>query len=108
RPRTVGVGPGPVEALLPLGVTGPCLRAAGLAHDIRRFEPYCGYETYQFDVPTRTASDCFARYEVRLDAVRQSLRIARQALERLEPGPVMVADPKVRWPAQLEVGPDGI
>ena len=94
---------------LALGVTGPALRAAGVAKDVRRDEPYCGYETYEFDVITRTEGDCYARFEVRLEEMKQSLRIIEQCLERLrEPGPVMVEDPKVRWPAQLEVGPDGI
>jgi len=94
---------------LALGVTGPALRAAGVAKDVRRDEPYCGYETYEFDVITRTEADCYARFEVRLEEMKQSLRIIEQCLERLrEPGPVMVEDPKVRWPAQLEVGPDGI
>jgi NADH-quinone oxidoreductase subunit D len=108
RQRTVGIGHMPLEDMLALGVTGPCLRAGGMAHDLRRFEPYCGYETYEFDVPVRTASDCFARYEIRMEEIRQSLRIVEQCLGRLEPGPVMVADPKVRWPAELAVGPDGI
>jgi len=94
---------------LALGVTGPALRAAGVAKDVRRDEPYCGYETYEFDVITRTEADCYARFEVRLEEMKQSLRIIEQCLERLrEPGPVMVEDPKVRWPAQLEIGPDGI
>lgn len=106
--RTVGVGHAPARDLLALGVTGPMLRAAGVGWDLRRTMPYCGYETYQFDVPLRSESDCFARYEVRVEEIRQSLRIVEQCLERLEPGPVMVEDPKVRWPARLEVGPDGI
>ncbi|HKZ76463.1 MAG TPA: NADH dehydrogenase (quinone) subunit D [Actinomycetota bacterium] len=94
---------------LALGVTGPALRAAGVAKDVRRDEPYCGYETYEFDVIARTEGDCYARFEIRLEEMKQSLRIIEQCLERLqEPGPVMVEDPKVRWPAQLEVGPDGI
>jgi NADH-quinone oxidoreductase subunit D len=108
RQRTVGVGAMSAEDLLAHGVTGPMLRAAGVPWDLRKTMPYSGYETYEFDVPTRTASDVFARYEVRVEEMRQSLRIVEQCLARLEPGPVMVEDPKVRWPAQLEAGPDGI
>ena len=94
---------------LALGVTGPMLRAAGVPADLRKDMPYGGYETYDFDVPVRNDADAYARYEIRLDEMRESMRIIEQCLERLEePGPVMVEDPKVRWPAQLEVGPDGI
>jgi NADH-quinone oxidoreductase subunit D len=106
--RTVGVGHLSADRLLEIGVTGPVLRAAGVPWDLRKDMPYSGYETYDFDVPTRTASDCFARYEVRVEEMRQSLRIVEQCLDRLQPGPVMVEDVKVRWPAELEVGPDGI
>jgi NADH-quinone oxidoreductase subunit D len=107
--RNAGVGPLSSADARALGVTGPTLRAAGVAADIRRDEPYCGYETYEFDVVTRDGADCYARYQVRMEEMRQSLRIVEQCLGRLrEPGPVMVEDPKVRWPAQLEVGPDGI
>ncbi len=108
RQRTVGIGHLGAEDLLSIGVTGPVLRASGLASDVRRDEPYSGYETYDFAVPTRTDGDCFARYEVRMEEMGQSLRIVEQCLERLEPGPVMVEDPKVAWPAHLAVGPDGI
>jgi NADH-quinone oxidoreductase subunit D len=107
--RNLGVGPLSAEDALALGVTGPPLRAAGVARDVRRDEPYSGYETYEFDVVTRDGADCYARYQVRIEEMRQSLRIVEQCLDRLrEPGPVMVEDPKVRWPAELEVGPDGI
>ena len=107
--RNRGVGVLSAEDALARGVTGPALRAAGVGRDVRRDEPYCGYETYEFDVITRTEADCYARFEVRLEEMKQSLRIIEQCLERLrEPGPVMVEDPKVRWPAELEVGPDGI
>jgi len=108
RQRTEGVGHVPGDELVALGVTGPMLRAAGIDWDLRKQLPYCGYETYDFDVPLRTAGDCFARYEVRIEEIRQSLRIVEQCLDRLEPGPVMVEDPKLRWPAELSVGPDGI
>jgi NADH-quinone oxidoreductase subunit D len=107
--RNLGVGPLSAGDALALGVTGPPLRAAGVARDVRRDEPYSGYETYEFDVVTRDGADCYARYHVRIEEMRQSLRIVEQCLDRLrEPGPVMVEDPKVRWPAELEVGPDGI
>ena len=108
RQRTVGIGKMSADDLLALGVTGPMLRAAGVPWDLRKTMPYSGYETYEFDVPTRTESDVFARYQVRVEEMRQSLRIVKQCLARLEPGPVMIDDPKIRWPAQLEVGPDGI
>jgi NADH-quinone oxidoreductase subunit D len=106
--RTRGVGVLDAAGCIRMGVTGPMLRAAGVARDVRRDEPYAGFEAYEFDVPVRDSADVFARYEVRLEEMRQSLRIVEQCLERLEPGPVMVADPKIAWPAQLEVGPDGI
>ncbi|MDP8956297.1 MAG: NADH dehydrogenase (quinone) subunit D [Actinomycetota bacterium] len=108
RQRTVGIGYVSAEDLMSLGVTGPLLRAAGVPWDLRKTMPYSGYETYDFSVPVRTESDCFARYQVRVEEMRQSLRIVEQCLERLEPGPVMIEDPKLRWPAELEVGPDGI
>ncbi|MGF7236118.1 MAG: NADH-quinone oxidoreductase subunit D [Frankia sp.] len=93
---------------LALGVTGPVLRAAGLAWDLRKTMPYCGYETYDFDVPTALEGDSFARYLVRLEEMRESLKIIEQCMDRLEPGPVMVADKKIAWPAQLSVGADGM
>jgi NADH-quinone oxidoreductase subunit D len=108
RQRTAGIGYVSPEDMLALGVTGPMMRAAGVSWDLRKEEPYCGYETYDFEVPLREAGDCFARYEVRLEEMRQSLRIVEQCLDRLAPGPVMIEDPKLRWPAQLSVGPDGI
>jgi NADH-quinone oxidoreductase subunit D len=108
RQRNVGIGHMAKEDLLALGVTGPMLRASGVSHDLRKAEPYCGYQDYQFDVPTREAGDCFARYEVRVEEIRQSLRIVEQCLARLEPGPVMIEDTRLRWPAHLTVGPDGI
>ncbi len=106
--RNRGVGILTAEDALALGVTGPLLRAAGVPKDVRTDEPYCGYETYDFDVPTSEDADCYARFVVRIEEMKQALRIVEQCLERLEPGRVMVDDPKVGWPAQLEVGPDGI
>jgi NADH-quinone oxidoreductase subunit D len=106
--RTQGVAVLDVAGCLSLGVTGPVLRSAGLPWDLRKTMPYAGYETYDFDVPTSTDADVWGRYQVRLGEIRQSLRIIEQALERLEPGPVMVADRKIAWPAQLAVGADGM
>jgi NADH-quinone oxidoreductase subunit D len=107
--RNVGVGILSARDALAFGVTGPLLRAAGMPVDLRKDEPYSGYETYDFDVPVRTEADSYARYLVRIAEMRESLRIVEQALERLqEPGPVMVEDPKVGWPVKLSVGPDGI
>jgi NADH-quinone oxidoreductase subunit D len=108
RNRMAGVGVLPLDACLALGVTGPILRSAGLPWDLRKVEPYCGYEDYTFDVPTSTDADCFARYVLRVEEMHQSLRLVRQALERLEPGPVMVTDAKIAWPAQLTIGADGM
>ena len=109
RERNTGVGVLSSADALALGVTGPVLRAAGVPADLRKDMPYGGYETYQFDVPTRTEGDAYAKYRVRIDEMRQSLRIVEQCVERLEePGPVMVDDPKVAWPSKLSVGPDGI
>jgi NADH-quinone oxidoreductase subunit D len=107
--RNVGVGRLSAEDCLAVGVTGPILRAAGVPADLRRDAPYSGYETYDFDVVTRSGADSYARFAVRVDEMRESLRIVEQCLDRLaEPGPVMVEDPKVAWPARLSVGPDGI
>jgi NADH-quinone oxidoreductase subunit D len=107
--RTVGVGYLDLTGCMALGMTGPVLRATGLPHDLRKFEPYCGYETYDFDVPTRDSMDSYGRFRIRVDEMYQSLRIVEQCLERLEqPGPVMVEDKKIAWPAQLSIGSDGM
>jgi len=106
--RTQGVAVLDVTGCLALGITGPVLRASGLAWDLRKTMPYCGYETYEFDVPTATTADVWGRYQVRLAEIRQSLKIVEQALDRLKPGPVMIADKKIAWPAQLAVGLDGM
>jgi NADH-quinone oxidoreductase subunit D len=106
--RTKGVAVLDVTGCLALGVTGPVLRSAGLGWDLRKQMPYCGYETYEFEVPTAQTADVYGRYEVRMAEMRESLKIVEQALERLRPGPVMVADKKIAWPAQLAIGRDGM
>jgi NADH-quinone oxidoreductase subunit D len=107
--RTVGVGYLDLTGCMALGMTGPVLRATGLPHDLRKSEPYCGYETYDFDVPTRDTMDSYGRFRIRVDEMWQSLRIVEQCVERLEtPGPVMVEDKKIAWPAQLSIGADGM
>jgi NADH-quinone oxidoreductase subunit D len=96
--RTKGVAFASLEDMLDLGVTGPCLRAAGLGWDIRKSEPYSGYEKFDFDVPVRTESDVFARYQVRVEEMRQSARIVRQALEGMPEGPWQADAPGIVLP----------
>jgi NADH-quinone oxidoreductase subunit D len=108
RQRLEGVGYLPVDGCLALGATGPILRAAGLPWDLRKTEPYSLYEEFDFEVPTATEADCFARYRLRVAEMHESLKIIRQVLDKMEPGPVMVADKKVAWPAQLSLGSDGL
>jgi NADH-quinone oxidoreductase subunit D len=108
RQRLENVGYLPVDGCLALGATGPILRAAGLPWDLRKTEPYCGYEEYDFDVPVATEADCYARYRLRVEEIRQSLRIIEQAAAKMEPGPVMVEDRKIAWPAQLSIAADGM
>ena len=94
-----------------LGVTGPILRAAGLPYDTRKAQPYCGYETYDFDIPTWDTCDAYGRFRVRVAEMWESLKIVGQCADRLQqmpPGPVMVADKKIAWPAQLALGGDGM
>jgi NADH-quinone oxidoreductase subunit D len=91
-----------------LGVSGPPLRATGLPHDLRKSEPYCGYENYEFDVVTWDSCDAYGRFRIRLAEMTESLKIVEQCLDRLAPGPVMVEDRKIAWPAQLALGGDGL
>ncbi len=106
--RTQGIGFLDLTGCMALGITGPVLRATGLPHDLRKSQPYCGYENYDFDVVTWDGCDCYGRYRIRMDEVRQSMRIVEQCLDRLRPGPVMIEDRKIAWPAQLALGGDGM
>ena len=114
--RNKGVAYLDLESCMALGVTGPILRSAGLPWDLRKSQPYCGYETYDFDVPVNDMADAYGRYLIRMDEIDESMRIIRQACDRLadrgSPGPdkdpVMIRDAKIGWPAQLSLGPDGL
>ncbi|MFV0425561.1 MAG: NADH-quinone oxidoreductase subunit D [Beutenbergiaceae bacterium] len=111
--RMKDVGYLPLSAAMALGCCGPLLRASGMPYDLRKAAPYCGYETYDFEVPTHTDADSYARVLVRFAEARESLKIVSQVLTRLEQQdkagkhPVMVGDKKIAWPAQLAVGTDG-
>jgi NADH-quinone oxidoreductase subunit D len=108
KARTEGVGYLDLTGCMALGITGPVLRSTGLPHDLRKSQPYCGYESYDFDVITDTGADCYGRYLIRVREMHESLKIVQQCLDRLEPGPVMITDKKLAWPADLTVGPDGL
>jgi NADH-quinone oxidoreductase subunit D len=84
------------------------LRSTGLPWDLRKTQPYCGYENYDFDVVTADSCDVYGRFLIRIYEMEQSLRIIEQALDKLKPGPVMVADKKIAWPAQLALSGDGL
>ncbi len=101
--RTKGVGKITAEDAIAWGYTGPCLRAAGVPQDLRKAQPYLGYEEYTFDIPVGTSGDVFDRYLVRAEEMRQSLSIISQALDRLEPGPIIVDDYKVALPPKEKV-----
>ena len=109
--RTKDVGYLDLAGCITLGVTGPVLRATGMPWDLRKTQPYCGYEDYNFDVITTDTCDVYGRFLIRMQELEQSLRIIEQAcdkLEKLEGAPVMVADKKIAWPAQLALGGDGL
>jgi NADH-quinone oxidoreductase subunit D len=97
RMKNVGVLTG--EDCKAYGVTGPLLRASGVKWDLRKAQPYSGYEQYDFEIPIGKNGDTFDRYTVRMEEMRQSVRIIRQALERIPDGPIMAKIPKVIKPA---------
>ena len=109
--RTKGVGYLDLAGCITLGVTGPVLRSTGMPWDLRKTQPYCGYENYDFDVITADTCDVYGRFLIRMQELEQSLRIIEQCcdkLDKLEGAPVMVADKKIAWPAQLSLGGDGL
>ena len=109
--RTKDVGYLDLAGCITLGVTGPVLRSTGMPWDLRKTQPYCGYEDYQFDVITADTCDVYGRFLIRMQELEQSLRIIEQCcdkLDKLNGAPVMVADKKIAWPAQLALGGDGL
>jgi NADH-quinone oxidoreductase subunit D len=111
--RTKDVAYLDLTGCMALGITGPMLRTTGLPWDLRKSQPYCGYENYDFDVPTEDTCDVYGRYLVRMAEMDESLKIIEQCLDKLtsgsaKSGPVMIQDKKIGWPAQLALGSDGM
>ncbi|MDE2571688.1 MAG: NADH dehydrogenase (quinone) subunit D [bacterium] len=96
--REIDVGVISAEDAVAWSLTGPALRASGVAYDLRKAYPYSTYDEYEFDVPTRTEGDSYARFLVRLDEMEEAMRIIRQVRKKLEPGAVMVDDPSIALP----------
>jgi len=101
--RTIGVAEISAEDAIDIGLTGPALRSSGVDWDLRRDNPYSGYEDYDFEVITREGCDTFDRYKARLDEMRESCKIIRQALDKLQPGPILADVPSVCLPAKQDV-----
>ena len=101
--RIQGVGMISAEDAIDLGVTGPSLRGSGVDWDLRRDEPYSGYENYDFEVAVADGCDTWARYIVRLKEMRESCKIIHQALDKLKPGPILADAPKVCLPPKQDV-----
>jgi NADH-quinone oxidoreductase subunit D len=111
KARTRGIGYLDLTGCMALGITGPILRSTGLPYDLRRAEPYCGYENYEFDIITDDGCDAYGRFLIRVKEMTESIKIAEQCLDklaRLPQGPVMINDKKLAWPADLTLGPDGL
>ncbi len=111
KARLQDVGYLDLTGCMALGITGPVLRSTGLPHDLRKSQPYCGYENYDFEVQTWDTADAYGRLRIRINEMYESLKIVEQCLDRLQemgPGPVMIGDKKIAWPAQLSIGGDGM
>jgi NADH-quinone oxidoreductase subunit D len=104
RDRTRNVGVISKEDVVAYSLVGPIARAAGVSYDVRKAFPYLGYETFEFEVPVRTEGDVYARYLVRVAEMRESVRLCRQALDRIAPaGPFAVDDPRITPPPKDRV-----
>ncbi|PLX95031.1 MAG: NADH-quinone oxidoreductase subunit D [Desulfuromonas sp.] len=101
--RTIGVAKISAEDAIDIGLTGPALRASGVDWDLRRDNPYSGYEDYDFEVITRQGCDTFDRYKARLDEMRESCKIIHQALAKLQPGAILADVPSVCLPEKKDV-----
>jgi NADH-quinone oxidoreductase subunit D len=104
--RTVGIGAMSADEAVNYGLSGPMVRASGVAYDVRRDFPYLDYETYDFEVPVGTRGDVYDRYLVRMEELRQSTRILQQALDRLPDGPVNTSDHRVILPPKSKAMSD--
>ncbi len=103
KQRSVDIGIMSADAAINWGFTGPMLRASGVAWDLRKAQPYDVYDQMEFDIPVGKHGDCYARYLVRVEEMRQSVRIIKQCLEKLPEGPVMIEDHKVAPPKRSEM-----
>jgi NADH-quinone oxidoreductase subunit D len=103
KQRTVDIGAVNIEDALKWGFTGPMLRASGMPWDLRKAQPYAMYESVDFDVPVGSNGDCYDRYLVRVEEMRQSVRIIRQCLDKMPAGPVRTDDKKVTPPPRSEM-----
>ncbi len=101
--RTMGVGKISAEDAIDIGLSGPALRGSGVDWDLRRDNPYSGYEDYEFQVPVSEVGDTFARYQMRLIEMREASKIILQALDALKPGPILADAPKVCLPPKKDV-----
>jgi NADH-quinone oxidoreductase subunit D len=101
--RLIGVGKISAHEAIAWGLSGPILRASGIAYDIRKAFPYSGYETYDFDISTHDGGDCYGRFVVRLDEMHQAWRIVKQAREKFPDGPVVIDDRKIVPPPKTEI-----
>ena len=101
--RMLGVGVISRQSAISWGLTGPNLRASGVPRDLRKDSPYLGYQNYQFDVPIADEGDCYARYQIRMEEIRQAVRICRQVLDTMPSGPINLSDPKGVLPDKEKV-----
>lgn len=101
--RMAGIGYIPTEKAVQLGLTGPCLRGSGIKHDLRKSQPYMFYDQVDFDIITHEDSDCWGRYKVRVDEMKESIKIIHQILDKMPKGPVLANNPQYVLPRKAEI-----